>query len=228
MILCKWDALPEKMRCDEVREYYDILNSRKGSLIAKRIFDLILSLFLVIVISPILLFLIFLIKIDDPGPAFFRQVRVTTNGKKFRIFKFRTMVVDAEKLGTQVTKENDLRVTKIGNKLRKYRLDELPQLLNIITGDMSFVGTRPEVPRYVESYSNEMLATLLLPAGVTSEASIAYKDEDKLIGSSNKPDEVYIEKVLPEKMKYNLDALKNFCFIGEIKVIIMTVGAVIR
>ena len=223
MILCKWDALPENMRCDEVREYYDILSSRKGSLIAKRTFDFIISLLMTIIISPILLVLIILIKVDDSGPAFFRQVRVTTYGREFRIFKFRTMVVNAEKLGAQVTQGNDPRVTKIGHKLRKYRLDELPQLINVITGDMSFVGTRPEVPRYVKFYSNEMLATLLLPAGVTSEASITYKDENELIGSADNPDKVYTEKVLPEKMKYNLDALKEFSFLAEIKTMLKTV-----
>lgn len=228
MVLCKWNDLPEHMRCDEVKGYYDILNSRKGSLIAKRIFDFVISLLMTIVISPILLILIILIKADDPGPAFFRQVRVTTNGKEFRIFKFRTMVVNAEKLGAQVTQENDPRVTKIGHKLRKYRLDELPQVLNVITGDMSFVGTRPEVPRYVDCYSEEMLATLLLPAGVTSEASITYKDENEIIGSADNPDEVYVEKVLPEKMKYNLDALRNFSFLGEIKTMLKTVCAVLK
>ncbi|WP_314032071.1 sugar transferase [Mogibacterium timidum] len=228
MVLCKWNDLPEHMRCDEVKEYYDILNSRKGSLIAKRIFDFVISLLMTIILSPILLILIILIKIDDPGPAFFRQVRATTNGREFRIFKFRTMVVNAEKLGAQVTQENDPRVTKIGHKLRRYRLDELPQLLNVITGDMSFVGTRPEVPRYVACYSNEMLATLLLPAGVTSEASITYKDENELIGCAENPDEIYVERVLPEKMKYNLDALRNFSFVGEIKTMLKTVGAVIR
>ena len=214
MVLCKWDDLPEHMRCDEVKEYYDILSSRKGSLIAKRLFDFVVSLLMTIVISPILLILIILIKVDDPGPAFFRQVRVTTNGREFRIFKFRTMVINAEKLGAQVTQENDPRVTKIGHKLRKYRLDELPQLLNVITG--------------VACYSKEMLATLLLPAGVTSEASITYKDENELIGSAKNPDEVYVDKVLPEKMKYNLDALRNFSFLGEIKTMLKTVGAVIK
>ncbi|WP_455012284.1 sugar transferase [Mogibacterium timidum] len=216
------------MKSDEVKVYYDILNSRKGSLIAKRIFDFAISLLMTIILSPILLVLIILIKLDDPGPAFFRQVRITTYGRAFRIFKFRTMVVNAEELGTQVTKENDPRVTRIGNKLRKYRLDELPQLLNIITGDMSFVGTRPEVPRYVNCYSEEMLATLLLPAGVTSEASIMYKDENELIGNAEEPDKVYVEKVLPDKMRYNLDALRNFSFWCELKTMFRTIGAVLK
>lgn len=220
--------MPEHMKSDEVKVYYNILNSRKGSLIAKRIFDFAISLLMTIILSPILLALIILIKLDDPGPAFFRQVRITTYGRAFRIFKFRTMVVNAEELGTQVTKENDPRVTRIGNKLRKYRLDELPQLLNIITGDMSFVGTRPEVPRYVNCYSEEMLATLLLPAGVTSEASIMYKDENELIGNAEEPDKVYVEKVLPDKMRYNLDALRNFSFWGELKTMFRTIGAVLK
>ena len=228
MVLCKWSDMPEHMKSDEVKVYYDILNSRKGSLIAKRIFDFAISLLMTIILSPILLVLIIIIKLDDPGPAFFRQVRITTYGRAFRIFKFRTMVVNAEELGTQVTKENDPRVTRIGNKLRKYRLDELPQLLNIITGDMSFVGTRPEVPRYVNCYSEEMLATLLLPAGVTSEASIMYKDENELIGNAEEPDKVYAEKVLPDKMRYNLDALRNFSFWGELKTMFRTIGAVLK
>lgn len=228
MVLRKWSDMPEHMKSDEVKVYYDILNSRKGSLIAKRIFDFAISLLMTIILSPILLVLIIIIKLDDPGPAFFRQVRITTYGRAFRIFKFRTMVVNAEELGTQVTKENDPRVTRIGNKLRKYRLDELPQLLNIITGDMSFVGTRPEVPRYVNCYSEEMLATLLLPAGVTSEASIMYKDENELIGNAEDPDKVYVEKVLPDKMRYNLDALRNFSFWGELKTMFRTVGAVLK
>lgn len=228
MILCRWQDLPESMQNEAVRPYYEKLAKRRGSLIAKRAFDFVVALLMTILLSPILLILVIIIKIDDPGPAFFRQVRVTKYGKEFRIFKFRTMVMNAEKLGAQVTTENDPRVTKIGHKLRDKRLDELPQLFNIILGDMSFVGTRPEVPRYVDKYTDEMMATLLLPAGVTSEASIKYKDESEIIGSAENPDEVYVEKVLPEKMKYNLKALNKFSFWGEIKTMFRTVTAVLK
>lgn len=228
MILCRWQDLPESMQNEAVRPYYEKLAKRRGSLIAKRAFDFVVALLMTILLSPILLILVIIIKIDDPGPAFFRQVRVTKYGKEFRIFKFRTMVMNAEKLGAQVTTENDPRVTKIGHKLRDKRLDELPQLFNIILGDMSFVGTRPEVPRYVDKYTDEMMATLLLPAGVTSEASITYKDESEIIGSAENPDEVYVEKVLPEKMKYNLKALNKFSFWGEIKTMFRTVTAVLK
>ena len=221
-------SLPEFMRNELVIKTQKELRQRKGYLISKRIFDIVVSLLLLVPLSIVFLVIAIAIKLEDGGPVFYRQERVTTNGRIFKIFKFRTMVVNADKLGAQVTKENDPRITKIGHKLRKYRLDELPQLLNVITGDMSFVGTRPEVPRYVDCYSKEMLATLLLPAGVTSEASITYKDENELIGNAENPDEVYVKKVLPEKMKYNLDALRSFSLLGEIKTLLKTVGAVIK
>ena len=158
----------------------------------------------------------------------FRQVRITTGGKEFRIFKFRTMVTDAEKLGTQVTVGQDPRITGSGRFLRKLRLDEVPQLFNVLAGDMSFVGTRPEVPRYVEQYTPEMWATLLLPAGITSEASIRYKDEDVLLNGAEDVDRVYVEQVLPEKMKYNLNYLREFSFWKDIAIMFETVIAVLR
>ena len=137
------------------------------------------------------------------------------------------MVVNAEKVGTMVTSENDKRITNIGNKLRKCRLDELPQLINVIKGEMSFVGTRPEVPKYVAQYNAEMLATLLLPAGITSVASIKYKDEDKLLSNSKDVDKTYINEVLPQKMVYNLDSVINYSFINDLKTMINTVIAVL-
>lgn len=165
---------------------------------------------------------------DSKGPVFFRQTRVTQYGREFRIFKFRSMVSDAEKLGTQVTTIDDNRITKMGHIIRKCRLDEIAQLLNVINGDMTFVGTRPEVPKYVTCYTNEMLATLLLPAGITSKASIEYKDEDELLVKPGDTDEIYTKEVLPGKMKINLDELKNFSLIGDIKVLIDTAIAVIK
>ena len=215
------------MRTKAVRPYYDVLSRRKGSLAVKRGFDFIVSLIMILFIWPIMLVIGIAIKLDSPGSPFFRQERVTTYGKHFRIWKFRTMVTDAEKLGTQVTVGKDSRVTKIGEVLRKYRLDELPQLINILTGDMSFVGTRPEVVKYVDKYEPEMMATLLLPAGVTSEASIRYKDEASILDGAKDVDDTYVHQVLPAKMKWNLESIKNFSFFNELRTMIRTVFAVL-
>ena len=152
----------------------------------KRVLDILLSLImLVFLIVPIIVISI-MVKATSKGPVMFRQERVTTYGRKFKILKFRTMVVNAESLGTQVTTDHDDRVTKIGRKLRKYRLDELPQIFNVLSGSMSFVGVRPEVPKYVEQYEDVYYATLLMPAGITSPASIQYKDEEKLLAEMRK------------------------------------------
>ena len=224
----KWNDLPKEMQVEQVKKYYEILQCHKGSLLAKRIFDIIVASLLVVIISPILLLLSILIKIDSPGPVMFRQVRVTTYGKPFRIFKFRTMVNNADKIGTQVTTKGDSRVTRMGKMLRGCRLDELPQLFNVLKGEMSFVGTRPEVEKYVAHYTDEMKATLLMPAGITSRASIEYKDEERLLESAENADEVYIHQVLPEKMKYNLRAIEKFSFWDDIKTMFATVIAVIK
>ena len=224
----KWNDLPKEMQVEQVKKYYEILQCHKGSLLAKRIFDIIVASLLVVILSPILLFLSILIKIDSPGPVMFRQVRVTTYGKPFRIFKFRTMVNNADKIGTQVTTKGDSRVTRMGKMLRGCRLDELPQLFNVLKGEMSFVGTRPEVEKYVAHYTDEMKATLLMPAGITSRACIEYKDEERLLESAENADEVYIHQVLPEKMKYNLRAIEKFSFWDDIKTMFATVIAVIK
>ena len=224
----KWNDIPKEMQVEQVKKYYEILQCHKGSLLAKRIFDIIVASLLVVILSPILLFLSILIKIDSPGPVMFRQVRVTTYGKPFRIFKFRTMVNNADKIGTQVTTKGDSRVTRMGKMLRGCRLDELPQLFNVLKGEMSFVGTRPEVEKYVAHYTDEMKATLLMPAGITSRASIEYKDEERLLESAENADEVYIHQVLPEKMKYNLRAIEKFSFWDDIKTMFATVIAVIK
>ena len=216
------------MRCEAVRPYYDILASKRRDLMLKSVFDRLMAAILLVVLSPIFLLLAVWIKLDSKGPVFFRQERVTQYGKSFRIYKFRTMVQNAEQLGTQVTSKDDMRVTSVGQALRKCRLDELPQLINILEGTMSFVGTRPEVPRYVAAYTDEMKATLLLPAGVTSVASIRYKDEDTLLDAADDVDDCYIHNVLPAKMEWNLRSLKEFSFIGELKVMVETVLAVIR
>ena len=226
MILRKWDNLPDSIRTEEVRPYYDILKRHTFGLILKRCFDVIMSLLLLIILSPVFLVLAVWIKIDSQGPVFFRQVRITQYGREFRIFKFRTMVNDAEKKGSLVTTLQDARITNVGKKIRHVRLDEIPQLINVLIGDMTFVGTRPEVPKYVASYTKEMWATLLLPAGVTSEASIEYKDEDDLISDAMNPDETYIKVVLPQKMNYNLDAIRFFSLKSEIKTLGRTLKAV--
>lgn len=227
-MLKNWNKLPEYMRTDEVRPYYDLLQRKKLSLFFKRVFDIIVSLIMIILCSPILLIISILIVKDSKGGVFYRQERVTQYGRVFRIFKFRTMVKNADQIGTQVTVSNDSRITKIGSKLRNCRLDELPQLFNIFLGDMTFVGTRPESVHYVKSYTNEMYATLLLPAGVTSEASIEYKDEADLLDQADDVDSVYINEVLPEKMKYNLNSIKEFSFFKEIATMFRTVFAVLR
>ena len=224
----KWNDLPKEMQVEQVKKYYEILQCHKGSLLAKRIFDIIVASLLVVILSPILFLLSILIKIDSPGPVMFRQVRVTTYGKPFRIFKFRTRVNNADKIGTQVTTKGDSRVTRMGKMLRGCRLDELPQLFNVLKGEMSFVGTRPEVEKYVAHYTDEMKATLLMPAGITSRASIEYKDEERLLESAENADEVYIHQVLPEKMKYNLRAIEKFSFWDDIKTMFATVIAVIK
>lgn len=225
MLLRKWNDLPDCMKNKEVKKYYDILSKKKGQLVLKRLFDIFLSLILIIILSPVILIISIWIKLDSKGPVFYRQERITQYGKVFRIFKFRTMVVDADKIGSLVTTSNDSRITKVGNKIRKCRLDEIPQLFNILTGDMSFVGTRPEVKKYVDQYTDEMYATLLLPAGVTSLASIEFKDEDEIISKykNRTIDDVYVNEVLPLKMKYNLEAMTSFYFVKELGVMINTV-----
>lgn len=227
MFIKKWEELPESLRNDAVRPYYDILVRKQGALVLKRLFDIVVSACMLIVLAPVFLLLAVAIKLDSPGPVFYRQVRVTQYGKQFRIFKFRTMVSNADKIGTQVTVGNDARITRVGKFIRKCRLDEVSQLIDIFRGTMTFVGTRPEVPKYVDSYTPEMMATLLLPAGVTSLASIMYKDEDALLTGAADVDKAYIEEVLPGKMRYNLRAIELFSFWGEIKIMFMTVFAVL-
>lgn len=222
-----FEKLPAAFQCGEVRPYYEVLSKKNASRVVKRVFDILVALvMLVLLLIPILVIAV-IVKATSPGHVFFLQERVTTYGRHFKIIKFRTMVENAEALGTQVTTDSDSRVTGIGRFLRKYRLDELPQVFNVLAGSMSFVGTRPEVPRYVEQYQNEYYATLLLPAGITSLASIMYKDEEKLLSSAEDADKVYIEQVLPEKMKYNLEYTKNFGFFSDIKLMFKTVKEVI-
>lgn len=226
-MLKKWEALPDFMKNDEVRVYYNSLQKKKVSMFLKRVIDLVGGVILLIILAIPMGIIAVMIKLDSEGPVFYRQERVTTYGKHFKIHKFRTMVSNADKIGSAVTVGNDSRITKVGVKLRGCRLDELPQIFDLISGNMSFVGTRPEAVKYVEKYKPEYMATLLLPAGITSEASIRYKDEAELLDGAEDVDKVYIEEVLPGKMKYNLESIKRFSFVGEIVTMFRTVFAVI-
>ncbi len=226
MILKKWDSLPEELRIPEVKKYYDVLRKKWFSLFCKRVFDVVVSAIMLIILSPFFLILALAIKLDSKGPVFYRQERVTQYGKRYRIFKFRTMVQDADK-GAQVTVNNDSRVTRVGKFIRGCRLDEVSQLIDVFRGTMTFVGTRPESPKFVKEYTPEMKATLLLPAGVTSMASIYFKDEAEILGGEEDADKIYLEKILPNKMKYNLEELEKFGFWRDIGVMFKTVFAVL-
>lgn len=226
-MLKKWEDLPDFMRVDEVRPYWEGLWKKRGQLVLKRIFDFVVALVLFIILAIPMAIIALMIKIEDPGPVLYRQERVTTYGRHFRIHKFRTMVVNADKIGTAVTVGEDPRITKVGKRLRHLRLDELPQLIDVLQGTMSFVGTRPEAVRYVERYKPEYNATLLMPAGITSEVSIRYKDEDKLLNAADDVDRVYMEQVLPAKMVWNLESIKRFRFLREILTMFRTVFAVL-
>lgn len=228
MRLKGWNYLPDRMKTKEVRRYYNILVRHTGWFKVKRIMDIVVSSIMLVVLALPMLVIAVMIKLDSRGPVFFRQERVTQYGRIFRIYKFRTMVNNAQKLGTQVTVAHDARITKVGRKLRKYRLDEFPQIFNILAGDMTLVGTRPEVPKYVNQYTDEMYATLLLPAGLTSRTSIAYKDEDKLLKDADDADKVYVEQILPVKMKYNLESLRRFGVIEDCSVLWNTFRSVIK
>ena len=226
-MLRKWDNLPEFMKTPEVRPYWEILYKRRVQLVLKRIFDFVTALILVIILAVPMVIIAVWIKLDSEGSVFYRQERVTTYGKQFKIHKFRTMVRNADQIGTAVTVGHDARITKVGAKLRHLRLDELPQVFDVLQGTMSFVGTRPEAVKYVERYSPEYNATLLMPAGITSEASIRYKDEDQLLDGASDVDEVYVNQVLPAKMTWNLESVRRFCFLREVLTMFRTVFAVL-
>ena len=227
MLVVKWKKIPQEMRSYAVYRYWLSLRKKNFSLFFKRVFDIVVSLLMLILLSPLFLILAIAIKVDSKGPVFYRQERVTQYGKKFRIHKFRTMYVNSDS-GSQVTVAGDDRITRVGRKIRKIRADELSQLIDVLLGNMTFVGTRPEVPKYVERYTEEMKATLLLPAGVTSLASIKYKDEDKLLENAENVDETYVNDVLPGKMEYNLLAIKKSGFWKDIGTMFQTVGAVLK
>lgn len=226
-MLREWDELPVFMKCDEVRAYYDILAKKEIQLRLKRLFDIIVGTILLIVLAVPMMIISVMIKLDSKGSVLYRQERITAYGKKFKIHKFRTMVNNADRMGAAVTVGGDARITRVGAKIRNLRLDEIPQLLDVLTGDMSFVGTRPEVVKYVEQYKPAFYATLLLPAGITSEASIRYKDESKLLDAADDIDRVYLEEVLPAKMVWNLKSIERFNFLREILTLFRTMFAVL-
>lgn len=224
--MIKYKDLPKEFQNDAVKKYYEIVSRKKISLLFKRMFDIIFSILILLILFIPIIIISIAIKLDSNGSVFYRQVRVTQYGKRFRIFKFRTMVTNADKIGTLVTVKSDARITKVGKFLRKYRLDEFPQIFNILIGDMSFVGTRPEVTKYVDKYSDYMYATLLLPAGLTSYSSINYKDEDEIISEHLKDneniDDIYVNYILPDKMKYNIEYIERFSFLYDIKIMFKT------
>ena len=222
----KWEQLPPELQTEEVKKYYDILYARRGSLFCKRAFDIAASIAMLVILSPTFLLLSVAIKLDSKGPVFYRQTRITQYNKPFRIFKFRSMVQDADN-GSKITVSGDARITRVGSFIRKYRLDEIAQLIDVLRGTMTFVGTRPELPQYVQQYTPEMMATLLLPAGVTSLTSIYYAEESKLLDAADDTDDVYVNKVLPGKMRYNLKGIEEFSFWGDIKLMFMTFFAML-
>lgn len=225
-MLLPYDKLPKEMQNDKVKPYYDLLNSKKKSLFFKRIMDLFISIVLLIFLIIPMLVISVIVKATSKGPVLYKQKRVTRYGKTFNIFKFRTMIDGADKIGSLVTGKGDQRITSIGKHLRKYRLDELPQVFNVLSGKMSIVGTRPEVPKYVNKYTDAMYATLLMPAGITSLASIKFKDEEKLLENSQDIDKDYVEKILPQKMRYNLKYIHRFGFRRDIYLMLKTIKEV--
>ena len=228
MLIKKWEKLPPKLQIDEVRPYWEILRKKNFSLFWKRLFDITVSGIVLLLILPFFLIISLAIVIDSRGPVFYRQERVTQYGKHFRIFKFRSMVTGADKKGTLVTTNNDARVTRVGKFIRKCKIDEMSQLIDIFRGTMTFIGTRPEVPKYVNQYKAEYLATLLLPAGVSSMASIMFKDENDMLKDAENADEIYVNQILPIKMKWNLEDLKKYGYWRDIKLCFVTIYRVLK
>ena len=193
-----------------------------------RFFDFILSLVGLVVLAPIFIVLAILIKIDSKGPVFYKQVRVGQNGIDFGLFKFRSMVVDADKKGLITVGGRDPRITRSGYFIRKYKLDELPQLINVLLGNMSLVGPRPEVRKYVELYTDEQQKVLSVKPGITDYASIEYMDENEILGKSNDPEKTYIEEIMPEKIKYNMKYIQNKNVSEYFKIIFLTLLKIVR
>lgn len=227
-MLSRWDELPPQLRTEQVRPYWEHLNARRPQLALKRCFDIAASASALTVLLLPMLMISVSIRLDSPGPAIYRQERVTESMRRFRIHKFRTMVAGAERLGSAVTADGDSRITRVGAVLRRTKLDELPQLLDVLWGDMSLVGARPELPKYVEHYSSEYMATLLLPAGITSEASIRFLREEEMLRGAEDVDKVYLREILPEKMKWNLWSLSKFSVWNDLRTLGHTFLAVLK
>ena len=204
-----------------------VLAKRRPQLALKRLMDVAISGCALLVLWPLLLLIALAIKIDDPGPVFYRQVRVGRNGKEFRIFKFRTMVVDADRKGLQITVGRDSRITRVGAFLRKTKLDELAQLLNVFAGEMSFVGPRPEVPKYVDLYTPYQRQVLLVRPGITDYASIAYRNENDLLEGAQDPERMYIDEIMPAKIELNMKYLHEISPLCDMKLIFKTIAAVL-
>ena len=221
-----YSQLSEDMKNEFTEKCMALLSRKRASLAVKRAFDIIVSLIILIVLSPLLLLIALAVKLDSKGPVFYRQVRVGRYGKDFRIYKFRTMVQDADKVGPPLTMGRDPRITRVGGLIRKCRLDEFSQLFNVLGGSMSLVGPRPEVRRYVEKYKPEYMQTLLIRPGVTAPSSIAFKDEDKILNAESDPEKVYVEKILPPKMELNLEYMKDMSVLNDVKIIFKTLSAV--
>ena len=204
-----------------------VLQRRRPQLAAKRAMDIVISAAALCVLWPVLLLIALAIVVDDPGPVFYRQVRVGRGGRPFRIFKFRTMVVDADKKGLSITVGRDSRITRVGAFLRKTKLDELAQLLNVLCGQMSFVGPRPEVPRYVELYTPYQRQVLLVRPGITDYASIAYRNENDLLAGADDPERMYIETIMPDKIELNMKYLREISPLTDVRLMLRTVLAVI-
>ena len=213
---------------DRPMDIADVLARRKPQLIAKRAMDIVLSACALAILWPLLLLIALAIWIDDPGPVFYRQVRVGRNGKTFRIFKFRSMVMDADKKGLAITVGRDSRITRVGAVLRKTKLDELAQLLNVFLGQMSFVGPRPEVPKYVELYTPYQRQVLLVRPGITDYASIAYRNENDLLAGAPNPEAMYIEQIMPDKIELNMKYLREISPLADIRLIVKSIVAVIK
>lgn len=226
MKLRPWEELPAEMQNDAVREYYDILQKKKATLFFKRLFDICASLFLLILLFPVFVITAAAIKLESKGPVMYRQVRKTAYARDFRIHKFRSMYVNAD-AGSLLTVRNDDRVTRVGRFIRKYKIDELGQLIDVLKGDMSFVGVRPQVQKYVDHYTDEMRATFLLPAGITSLASIYYRNENELLEGRQNPEALYLTEILPDKMRYNLTGIRQLSLFYDFKILLMTVLTVL-
>lgn len=195
---------------------------------AKRIFDCLLSSIGLIIISPIFMLLSLLIALDSQGGIFYKQVRIGKNMRPFKLFKFRTMYANSDKKGLLTVGDNDNRITRVGYYLRKYKLDELPQLINVLIGDMSFVGPRPEVEKYVKLYNNEQQKVLSVKPGITDWASIRYVNESELLARSSEPEKTYINEIMPAKLAINLEYVKQNNLLIDIKIILHTFRAILR